>query len=252
MKVSVSVMAHPERRERAEQLAECVGAPIFWDLEGPASGNSDRVWRTARGAWELHDPSADYHLVLQDDAIVSADLLPGVERMLGDFAPTLRPLVSLYFGTGGSSTSRADRTAALARQQNASWIRSDRLFWGVAIMLPTNRIREMITYANQRVGVPDDMRIAGWAKFSRTEVWYPLPSLVDHALVPSLTKHRARDRHAHWFHPGSSLTLPWDGPVLTDPMLARDHPTRSGPASRRRERVSSAERPGTGKVGNGA
>src|SRR5690606_20533277 len=59
--LSVSIMAHPARAGFVSELAARLDdAPVAWDTDGVR-------WHTGRRAWELHDPTADWHLVVQDD-----------------------------------------------------------------------------------------------------------------------------------------------------------------------------------------
>lgn len=230
MKLSASVMAHPVRTDQVTELLSRLdrSTPVHYDQEGPPSGNADRVWRNARGGWQLHDPDADWHVLLQDDAVVCENFLKGLERALA-FAPQ-DAVVSPYLGTGRNVAIRWEAMAGAAEKAGASWVRSLKLMWGVCIALPVPLIPEMIAYADRRHGVPDDMRVAGWAERTGREVWYTWPSLVDHLPVPSLTKHRAVDRVARRFHSGSALDINWTVQALADPMLARRRPLRSGPS----------------------
>lgn len=237
MKLSASVMAHPNREAEVGHLLAALDrpVPVHWDPEGAPSGNGDRVWRVARAAWQLHDPEADWHVLIQDDARPCVDLLAGLERALAYVPPDA--VVSPYLGTGRNVPIRWEAMARAADAAGAPWVRSTKLMWGVCIALPTALISEMIECADRRAGVPDDMRVAGWAERRGSEVWYTWPSLVDHLPVASLTKHKARERIAHTFHKGSALEINWIGHAVTDPMLARRNPARSGPSrvrSRRR------------------
>jgi hypothetical protein len=230
VKLSASVMAHHAREAEVGQLLAALdrAVPVHWDEDdGPPNGKADRVWRTARGAWLLADPAADWHAVIQDDAVPCADLLAGLERAL-EHVPA-DAVVSPYLGTGRTVPIRWEALARAATSAGASWVRTQKLMWGVCIILPVQLIPEMIERADRRAGVPDDMRVAGWAEKTGREVWYPWPSLVDHRRVPSLTKHRAADRVARRWHTGSALDLGWSGSVITDPILARRRPERSGP-----------------------
>lgn len=247
-------MAHPDRSELVKTLTSSLDrqVPVYWDPEGKPSGSGDRVWRVAREAWMLADPNADFHLLLQDDAIVCPDLLAGLEQGL-DFVPDDATL-SLYLGDGRNVPIRWRAMASAAESAGAAWVRSDRVMWGVGLVLPVRLIPEMITWANRKAGMPDDMRVGAWTERRRAEVWYTWPSLVDHRQVPSLTKHRAAERKAHRHHQGSALDITWSGPVVTDPMTARRTASRSGP-SRLRPVSSAQERRayrGTRKAGNGA
>lgn len=240
MKLSASIMAHPDRTELVRTLQARLDRPVMvaWDDEGPPSGNADRVWRTARRGWMLADPAADFHLLLQDDAVPAADLLAGLEEAL-EHVPA-DAVVSPYFGEGGAQGPRWSRLGAEAETRGASWVLSERLMGGVAICLPTARLEDFLQVADALAGVPDDMRVAGWAKRRHAEVWYPWPSLVDHQAVPSITKHRAADRHAVRHHLGSALELNWTGPVTRDPMYVRMRGQRSGPSVNRK--VTSLQR----------
>lgn len=251
MKLSASIMAHPDRADLVRHLCDDLdrAVPVAWDDEGPPSGNTDRGWRTARRGWELADPDADFHLLIQDDAAPCADLLAGLEQAL-EHVPA-DAVVSAYLGQGGAIGPRWQRITAEAGQRDASWVVSAQLGWGVAIILPAKLIPEMLDRADRSVGTPDDMRVAGWIKRRRGEVWYCWPSLVDHRDVPSLTKHRSRLRRAWQHHTGSALELDWAGPVVTDPMFARLRGPRSGPRGNWKV-TSTATAPSTGKAGKRA
>lgn len=254
MKLSCSIMAHPDRAGHVDELRRALGTrrgmtPVAWDDEGPPSGNTDRGWRTARRGWELADPDADWHLLLQDDAVPCADLLVGLEQAL-KYVPA-DAVVSAYLGGGGAIGPRWGPIAASADQRGASWVISHKLMWGVAIILPVKLIPEMVERANRSTGTPDDMRVCGWAEKRHAEVWYTWPSLVDHRDVPSLTKHRAKDRRAWRFHGGSALKLDWAGPVVTDPAFSMLRGPRSGPRGDWKV-TSQTTAPSTGKVGNSA
>jgi hypothetical protein len=230
VRLSAAVMAHPDRGQEVTELVAALDRPvtIYWDSEGPPSGSGDRVWRTARGAWSLADPDADWHVLIQDDAAPCADFLAGLERALA-FVPQ-DAVVSPYLGTGRNVPIRWEAMARAADTAGATWVRSQKLMWGVCIVLPVKLIGEMIAYADKRAGVPDDMRVAGWAEKTSREVWYTWPSLVDHLAVPSLTKHKARERVARRWHGGSALEINWAGHAVTDPMMTRRTRVRSGPS----------------------
>lgn len=236
-------MGHPDRADMMAELRFHLDRVpgIYQDPGGPPSGNGDRVWSVAREAWLMFDPAASHHVLIQDDAIVCRDLLAGLELALEHVPPG--SIVSPYLGTGRMAPARWDHLERMADAAGAAWVRAERLMWGVCLVMPTSDIPAMVEWADRRGGVPDDMRVGGWAKRNDREVWYTWPSLVDHRTVPSLTKHRALDRVARRHHLGSALEINFSGPVVTDPMLLR----RKGPRSRP-SRVRSA-RPGTEQEG---
>lgn len=229
VKVSAAIMAHPNRAPEVEFLRGQLDREVMvhWDREGAPTGNGDRVWRQARATWQMFDPDADYHVLIQDDAIVSENFLAGLELAL-NFAPD-NAIVSPYLGTGRNVPMRWEKMAQMADVKNASWIASGRVMWGVCLVLPVGWIPQMLEWADRKGGMPDDMRVGAWAVREGIEVWYPWPSLVDHRVIPSLTKNRAADRVARRHHSGSALEIDWSGPVVEDPMLKMHRSPRSGP-----------------------
>src|SRR5690625_4165865 len=80
-RLSASIMAHPVRQAAAEELQASLDrpTPIIYDTNPVPSDDRAQRWATGRAAWEAHDPTADAHIVLQDDALVSEDFLAGLE-----------------------------------------------------------------------------------------------------------------------------------------------------------------------------
>lgn len=213
MRLSVSIMAHPDRMRQVESLRAQLGGdvPVAWDLQGPPQRDHARIWRNAHTAWGMCDPSADWHLLLQDDAIVAPDMVKALETGL-EYVPGLA-IVSPYIGTGRPLPMIWRRLGAQADQARASWIVAARSMWGVALALPTAVIPEMLAYAQKQHGLADDMRVGRWARKNRLEAWFPWPSLVDHPDGASIVGHGA-GRRALRFATGSALE--WDpaGPVV--------------------------------------
>ena len=220
MKISTSIMAHPEREQSVTRLSFELNAgrspldwgtiPVAWDTEGAPSRDPERIWNTARRAWELYDPSADWHLLLQDDAIVATNLLEVLPRALEYVPPAC--VVSLYVGTGRPLAGIWGRVCAEANEVGASWIVGPRPLWGVGLMLPTAVIPDMIAYCQTQRGVPDDMRLGRWAQRSKLETWFTWPCLVSHPEGSSLIGHGAG--RTAWSFRGDARGSAWDGPVV--------------------------------------
>src|SRR5690554_28716 len=89
MKLSVSIMAHRQRQAEAEELQGWLGGDtrIAWDPQPKTSPDPRQRWVTGRLAWEMHDPTADWHMVIQDDAIPAQDLVAGLENALKILGP---------------------------------------------------------------------------------------------------------------------------------------------------------------------
>ena len=229
MKVSASIMAHPDRAPLVEQLHAQLDrdVPVHWDQAGPPSGKGDRVWAVAREAWLMFDPASQFHVLLQDDVVPCADLLAGLELAL-DRVP-LGALICPYLGQGRNVPARWGKMAARADERGAAWLVSEIVAWGVCLIAPTAIIPSMVAWCDRKAGMPDDMRVAAWARRHNVDVWYTWPSLVDHRPVPSLTKHRISDRVAQRHHQGSALDIDWTAGTIVDPLLIRRRGPRSAP-----------------------
>ena len=89
--ISATIIAHPTRRKYVRELQRMLDrdVPVVWD-------EKSNMWDTARRAILHHDPKADYHLIIDDDALPTPNFLEGVERMLQHLPqPTL---VGLFVG----------------------------------------------------------------------------------------------------------------------------------------------------------
>lgn len=206
MKISITIMAHPKRRKQAEKLlVQLAGQPfihryITWDQANNEWDTGSRALMAGIGT------GADYHIVLQDDAILPPNFYDHVHEALSNVP--LRSLVSLYTGTVRPIQSRIVPAVEKARKSKASWLKSDLLYWGVGIAMPVSHIEHVLEFVADRTEVYD-FRI-GWAYMrQRIPVFYTNPSLVDHdndlgsilkqsALVP-VSEYEKLPRRAHNF-----------------------------------------------------
>lgn len=193
-KLSVSVMAHPQRKALVPELANRLGidgSRVVWDRK-------NERWDTGRRAWEIYDPKADYHMVIQDDAVVVRDLVPGLEKAL-DFVPD-NATVCPFVGTRRPMRGRVEQLVTLAQRTNASWIEFPSLFWGVAIIVPTHVIDDMLLFGDRITAYPNyDKRIGQYfVQRLHWPTWCTWPNLVDHRDVDSLVGHGS-GRVAHNF-----------------------------------------------------
>lgn len=226
-KLSVSVMAHQARAHLVDELVDRLGVDadrVTWDRR------QDR-WDTGRRAMLDHDPDSDWHMVIQDDAMVCRDLLPGLEAAL-DRVPA-GAISCPYVGTRRPMTERVTRAVEEADRAQASWIVLQTLNWGVAIIVPTNTIAEMVAWCD-RLTIPNyDKRVGQYYwRVRNWPTWYTHPSLVDHRDVPSLAGH-GPDRRAHRFagEDTSALDLSWDGErVMALDWLSRRRRVETPPA----------------------
>jgi hypothetical protein len=198
---SICVMAHPSRAHYVEPLREQLGgAELVMDHGGG-------VWRTAVQAWEARDNSADWHVVVQDDAVPCSGFQQALQEVL---RPGLR-CVSLYLGR---NVGHLVRRATWQVQQGRESVELERLYWGVGIALPTYLVPMMLRWTHENASeFPDgwrgkrcDSRVSRFCLAHSIPVHYPLPSLVDHRVGESLVggyQQEPEERVAWWWRDGS-------------------------------------------------
>lgn len=214
MKMSTCIMAHPVREQQVVELIDQLGeqVPVQWDLAGPPSSDPEQRWANGRQAWERFNPLADFHMVIQDDALVVPDLVSGLEKAL-EYVPP-ETLVQPYVGTKKPSLWEVTAATVQAEMNDASWIDMRSLKWGVAIIVPTHAIMDMLTWCNAQTGVSYDKRIGVYFRdVLKWRVWYPWPSFVDHR-DESIIGHD-NGRRARKMFDGSALDFDPTGSVIT-------------------------------------
>lgn len=91
--------------------------------------------------------------------------------------------------------------------------------WGVGVVLPTNRIDEIVDLGDQFDHIGNyDSRISAACMILKIPVLYPWPSLVSHRAAPSLVEGRGwKGRHAYQFlgEGASAAAVDWSGPQVT-------------------------------------
>lgn len=211
MKLSASIMAHPSRADWVKHLQGHTGIPsdcVAWD-------RGDGLWDTCSRAWQCHDPKATHHLVLQDDALVCRDLIAGLEDGL---EKTPAQFCCLYVGTpheGARGVRKVDELTARADHVGASWIVIGSIRWGIALVLPTEVVDDMLRWCEHAEGA-DDERIGRYCRdVLRWNVWHPWPSLVDHRAGGSLVGHSTTIARRFIGEDASALDFDWEGAVIS-------------------------------------
>lgn len=209
--LSVAIMAHPKRKDWVPALEEKLP-------------NVRTVWDRANDRWDtgsrslLAHTDAQWHMVVQDDALLPPDFYEGVKRML-TYVPPSSP-VGLYYGATRPRPIETANLVARAKVSAASFIVHNGPWWGVGIVLPSAHIRSVVEWGDKRKDIPNyDRRIARWYNQEGIECWYPQPSLIEHrhgAENPSLVPGRnGTNRRAHRFvGPRSALQVDWTRPVV--------------------------------------
>lgn len=165
MKLSISIMMHPSRAEFLPYLKSKLGdVPVSIDT------GQGLIWN-CRNAWTMFDPTADYHVVIQDDCIICDDFYnlacQSIEKANG-------LAVSFFY-----SQSKFYNKFKKERAETGAIVKKG-LYGGLAICLPTKLINEMLAcYDTQRIPY-DDLRIGRFLMSKKIDIYAPFPTLVDH------------------------------------------------------------------------
>jgi hypothetical protein len=174
--VSAVVMAHPDRREQAEQLQRRypgLDIEIVFDPEPKRRGTT---LPTAKLAWQRIKDGATHQLVLQDDVQLCRNFCEALAQALS-VAPD--GAISLHV-SWERSTAQSARIAALI---GASWVPIvDPYTPTQALLLPVAAARQFAPFAARYSDDTPDNRVM--AKFLSTL------GIASYAAVPNLAQHR--------------------------------------------------------------
>lgn len=174
MNVSLTIMAHPKRKDHAERLYGALAVRPFCDT----SITWDQVneeWHTGERSLRAGIGKGDWHIVIQDDAILTPSFYENLMGALHN-VPS-KSLVSLYTGQARPMQKRV--SAAVQKAYHASWLQFFLLMWGVGIAIPSSHIEPMLEFVADREE-PYDTRIGMFYQRNRLPIYYTMPSLVDH------------------------------------------------------------------------
>lgn len=166
--VSITIMAHPERKEMAEALSKELQAPVIYDRK-------NNIWDTCRRAWLAHPTDTDFALVLQDDAIVCKAFKAELRKLVsnGDY------LYSLY------SSNVVKTRLENAHADGKDHILTHHIYNEIALCMRTEYIMEMVEFCDSREA-ENDHEITNWAWRKALPIYYPYESLVDHRDTESI------------------------------------------------------------------
>ncbi len=209
--LSVQVMADHRRDDLVADLLDRLGLD-----DGHVSWDTDRDrWHTGRAAMAAGAArGADWTCVIQDDALVCADFVTGVELAL-DHVPA-GCVVQPFVGTRRPMQGYVTNAFTRAEAEGAPWIIMRAMMWGVVIIVPTWTVEPMLAWCERRSWPNYDKRVG---QFYYSKLAWPVyctnPSLVDHHEVPSLVNH-GDGRVAHRFIGAdvSALDIDWSKPPV--------------------------------------
>lgn len=175
MRISLAIMAHPKRMKQVKALfAELQTYPFT--AVGTVYDNTNNEWNTGKRALQEGVDNGDWHVVIQDDAILTANFYENIESCIK--ALPVKTLFSLYTGTSRPLGNRVK--AAVDKAEDGTWLRHHQLFWGVGIVIPTSHIEPMLEFVEDIEGLQYDNRIGEFYCRNGLPVYYCIPSLVDH------------------------------------------------------------------------
>lgn len=181
-------MAHPSRVEYFGYLRDTIG-----DCTIPISVDDGcGIWENCKRAWRAHDKDADWHLVLQDDAIICENFKERLQDVIIK-AKEKKCVASLFFGK---------RTLLMdvgKEGMKHGFVIKGMLHWGLAICLPVELIEPMIRFGDKMNIPQDDARISNFLMKRKIGIYYPLPSIVDHRITKSLVGDLGPARVAYKF-----------------------------------------------------
>lgn len=176
MNISVSVMSHPDRSLEAKKLLNTLCRMGFYSVSLIEDQCNDE-WITGVAALNSHTDS-DWHIVVQDDAIVGRSFYLNVVKAI-EAVPT-RSLISFYTGRVRPYRDQVHAAVDKATDMRYSWLSSTTLLWGVAIAIPTEQIKPMLECSIFHPKLKYDRRIGVYYMRCNMPVYYTAPSLVDH------------------------------------------------------------------------
>lgn len=217
MTVSVGIVAHTSRIDRARRLAVAVEADYLSVDDGTLGCNANHLEVWTRLYYGLPTPAeaiaavlrvygpdldlvepvglplraygatkSDWLVVIEDDAMPCNDFRTQLDQALA-VAPT--SVVGLYLGRSYPAAWQN----AIAHIQNdpAHWAVSTHLLHAVGTAIRTDLVPGMIDWVRKcNPQWPIDDAITDWARTNRTPIGYTRPSLLDHADGDSLIASR--------------------------------------------------------------
>lgn len=192
-------MAHPKRTAEAEILYRKLAKQKFYSVS-LVFDDENNEWKNGVKSLNAHTDS-EWHIIIQDDAIIGTDFKENVESAITSLGQ--KTLLSFYTGTVRPFPTRVKLAVKRAEEMGASFLKCDRLLWGVCFAIPTEQIESMLDFVKNK-RLPFDERIGYYYNRTHKPVYYTYPSLSDHDYMMGSLIGNDRDpepRKAHKFEP---------------------------------------------------
>lgn len=194
--LSISVQAHVRRKDFFPYLKEKLG-----DIPFAVDDGSLKVWGNRKAALALAPTDSKYHLVVQDDAVLCEDFLKKANEFINRM-DKIYPDENLAFQLYHGYRPQHDLKSEMFPARDKGYIRRRFLSWGVAIVIPTRLIPDLIAFGNGYPAWQDDTKIKHWLAHRGMPTIWPIPCLVDHRQnheTPSLVPGRNLNRFSPYF-----------------------------------------------------
>lgn len=177
MNITVTIMAHPSRSTEANNLALQLGQYPFSETSITWDRNNSE-WDTGYRSLKSGAGRGDWHLVIQDDAILTPNLYDNLLNII-TAVPT-KTVVSLYTGKVRPLADRVKE--AVDKAPDGSFLNHYMLMWGVGILIPSDHIEPMLDFVSddRYRDTAYDIRVGMFYQRNRLPIYYAIPSLVDH------------------------------------------------------------------------
>lgn len=177
-------MMHPKRvKYKGYLLSKLENAVVVMD-------RGLGIWDTSRRAWLMFDPNKDYHIVIQDDAIIGKGFLKKAEEIMKEDA-----VYNFYMGRP-----RFTREIEMAKLTGKRFLVKDNLHHEICFAVPTKRVKEMVGYVGS-LNPDSDRFINHYVRREKLRVIFPMPSMIDHRNEGTLHSLNRGNylRKANWF-----------------------------------------------------
>ena len=194
-------MAHPSRAEFFPYLQEKLSIP----LSQFSIDQHNNLLDNCKASWMLHNPEADFHVVIQDDSIVCEDFAERAISFISEQETKRirenRPVQGYNFFL------KQDRNKAPIRPEGGCFI--DMVTrGGVAICLPVLCIKPMLEEFDRQTSRHDDDRISEYVRKNNYRMAFPVPSLIDHRCDLGSVAGNKKSLRAYQFIDRKPVTIP--------------------------------------------
>lgn len=209
--LSVAVMHVPGARERRpwvdaiEKTAR--SNPLVKRFDVVRDFEKRGPWHTGRRAWHMgRSARCTHHMVLQDDAL----LCDGFFEQAVQAISALPDECISFFAWRGSAQQAAD--------EGNHWVAHKDHILGLALVMPTAWIGTWLQWCADNVWPGckhDDTRLLTWLISETKQVYFTVPSLVEHLGVKSVTGNNPPIRRTATIYEQQPGEIDWAGSDVT-------------------------------------